>query len=93
MPFSARRSNILILDDCVSAVDVATEAAIMQSLRREAAEVTCLMVTQRISSVMHLPKILVLDNGEAVGFGNHEQLMTDCEVYQEIYRSQIGRSM
>jgi len=88
-----RRSNVLILDDCVSAVDVVTEAAIMQSLRREAADVTCLMVTQRISSVMHLQKILVLDNGEAVGFGNHEQLMTDCEVYQEIYRSQIGRSM
>ena len=86
-----RQSNILILDDCVSAVDVSTEAAILQALRRKATDVTCLMVTQRISSVMHLRKILVMDNGAVVGFGDHAQLMADCDVYQEIYRSQIGR--
>jgi len=86
-----RQSKVLILDDCVSAVDAATEAAILQALRREAADVTCLMVTQRIASVMHLPKILVLDGGAAVGFGNHEVLMDSCEVYREIYRSQVGK--
>ena len=86
-----RKSGVLILDDCVSAVDIATEAAILQALAQQSGRVTCLMVTQRVSSVLHLPKILVLDNGRAVGFGNHAHLMAECEVYREILRSQLGR--
>jgi len=86
-----RNASVLILDDCVSAVDIATEAAILRALHEKAEGITCLMVTQRVSSVLHLPKILVLDNGEAVGFGNHANLYETCEVYREIYRSQIGR--
>ena len=86
-----RRSTVLILDDCVSAVDIATEAAIMKALRKRAEGVTCLMVTQRISSVLHLHKVLVLDNGALVGIGDHAHLMAHCEVYREIYRSQVGK--
>jgi len=82
-----RNAPILILDDCVSAVDAETEAAIMRSVRE--AEATTVLITQRISSVMLLEYILVLDEGQAVGFGNHEKLMAECEVYQEIYRSQL----
>lgn len=86
-----RKADLLILDDCVSAVDVATEAEILAGLRKHAS-ITCLMITQRVTSVMNFPKILVLDNGCAVGFGSHSQLIETCEIYNEICRSQLGRT-
>lgn len=87
-----RNPKILILDDSVSAVDVETEAAILSGLNQMSQELTCIIITQRISSVMNLPKILVLDDGEMTGFGTHQQLMENCEVYQEIFQSQLGKS-
>lgn len=88
-----RQPRILILDDCTSAVDVATEASIKQALRDYAQHLTCLLIAQRITSVMDADRIVVLDGGEVAGFGTHESLMRDCVVYQEIYRSQIGKEM
>ena len=80
-----RKAPILILDDCVSAVDVETEAAIMKSIWQLSPAPTCVVITQRISSVMNLQHILVLENGRVAGFGNHEHLMTHCQMYREMY--------
>ncbi|HEX3047346.1 MAG TPA: ABC transporter ATP-binding protein, partial [Bacillota bacterium] len=86
-----RRPEILILDDSASAVDVVTEAAIRDGLREYSRDLTCFIITQRITSVMRTDKILVLDAGVIVGAGKHEELMKNCTVYQEIFRSQIGK--
>jgi ATP-binding cassette subfamily B protein len=88
-----RRPDILILDDCTSAVDVATEARIKEALKRYAQGLTCLIIAQRITSVMDADQIIVLDNGEIVGRGTHASLLQECRVYQEIYHSQIGKEM
>jgi ATP-binding cassette, subfamily B, multidrug efflux pump len=88
-----RKPDILILDDSTSAVDVATEAKIKVSLKNYAESVTCLLIAQRITSVMDTDKIIVLDHGEIVGMGTHQELMNDCGVYQEIYQSQVGKEM
>jgi len=86
-----RRPEILILDDCTSAVDVATETRIREALKEYSGGLTCLVIAQRITSVIGADRIVVLDNGRMVGTGNHEELMQTCEVYREIYRSQIGK--
>ncbi len=88
-----RNPNILILDDCVSAVDVKTEASILDSFKNLGENLTCIMVTQRIKSVRNLKNILVLDEGMMVGFGDHEYLFNNCTVYKEIYRSQFGEAV
>lgn len=86
-----RNPHILILDDCTSAVDMATEAGIRQALRKYSEKLSCIIIAQRITSVMDSDRILVLDNGEIAGSGTHEELMRSCEVYKDIYHSQIGR--
>lgn len=86
-----RQPEILILDDCTSAVDVDTEAKIKSALKAYSKNLTCIIIAQRITSVMDADKILVLDNGEIAGLGKHEQLLEDCRVYQDIFRSQIGK--
>ncbi|MEF3305963.1 ABC transporter ATP-binding protein [Paenibacillus sp. GYB003] len=88
-----RKPDILILDDCTSAVDVATEAKIKQSLKAYARNLTCLLIAQRITSVMDAERIVVLDQGEIVGVGTHETLLHSCTVYREIYQSQVGKEM
>ncbi|WJH34337.1 ABC transporter ATP-binding protein/permease [Paenibacillus sp. CC-CFT747] len=88
-----REPDILILDDCTSAVDVETEARIKASLKAYSRGLTCLLIAQRITSVMDADKIVVLDNGELVGIGTHDELIKECRVYQEIYRSQIGKEL
>lgn len=86
-----RKPDILILDDCTSAVDATTEAKIKQALKTYAKGLTCLLIAQRITSVMDADKIVVLDQGQVVGMGKHDDLMRSCAVYQEIYQSQIGK--
>ncbi|SFT26968.1 ABC transporter ATP-binding protein [Paenibacillus sp. BC26] len=86
-----RQPSILILDDCTSAVDTSTESRIKEALREYAQGLTCILIAQRMSSVMDADRIIVLDNGEIVGSGRHEELMLTCAAYQEIYRSQTGK--
>jgi ATP-binding cassette subfamily B protein len=86
-----RDPEILILDDSTSAVDVATEARIKDSLKKYAGGLTCLLIAQRITSIMDTDKIVVLDHGEVAGLGRHEDLLENCQVYQEIYQSQMGK--
>jgi len=88
-----KKPEILILDDSTSAVDVATEARIKESLKKYAKGLTCLLIAQRISSIMDADKIIVLDNGEVSGIGKHEELMKTCRVYQEIFHSQVGKEV
>ncbi|OXM82813.1 ABC transporter ATP-binding protein [Paenibacillus rigui] len=88
-----RKPEILILDDCTSAVDVATEANIKEALRTYAQHLTCLIIAQRITSVMDADQIVVMDQGRIVGLGKHEELMGSCKVYQEIFQSQVGKEM
>jgi len=85
-----RRPDLLILDDSTSAVDAVTEAAIRRALRELSTAMTTIVVAQRISSVLEADRILVLDDGELVGFGSHDELLAGCEVYRDIYESQIG---
>ena len=83
-----RKPKILILDDSTSALDTATDAKFRKALREEVGEITCLIIAQRISSVIDADRILVMDNGRLVGNGNHAELMKDCRVYREIYLTQ-----
>ncbi len=85
-----KKPRILILDDCTSALDATTEAQVLAGIRREAAGMTVLLVSQRISTVMKADSILCMEDGRICGFGSHENLMAKCEPYKAIYRSQIG---
>lgn len=88
-----KKPEILILDDSTSAVDVATEAKIKAGLKTYAQGLTCLLIAQRITSIIDADKIVVLDQGEVVGFGTHQELINTCTVYQEIYQSQMGKEV
>lgn len=85
-----RKPKLLILDDCTSALDAQTEADVLKGLRAMAGEMTVLLVSQRISTVMRTDRILCMDNGVVQGYGTHNELMASCKTYQEIYDSQIG---
>ena len=88
-----KQPEILILDDCTSAVDVTTEGKIRDALKKYASELTCIVIAQRITSVIGADRTIVVENGEMVGMGSHQQLMENCEVYKEIFRSQIGKEV
>ena len=82
-------ASILIFDDATSALDVKTEAAFRDALKEARPGVTKLMIAQRISSVMHADRIIVIDEGKVAGIGTHEALMQSCAVYQDIFNSQL----
>ena len=86
-----KKPEILILDDSASALDYATDAALRKALKEMPGDTTVFIVSQRASSLMHADTIIVLDDGRAVGMGNHEELLKSCEVYQEIYYSQFEK--
>ncbi|MBI0578205.1 ABC transporter ATP-binding protein [Neobacillus cucumis] len=88
-----KKPEILILDDSTSAVDVATEAKIKESLKKYAKGLTCLLIAQRITSIIDADKIVVMDQGKVVGIGTHEELIHECKVYQEIFQSQMGKEV
>lgn len=88
-----KKPKILILDDSTSAVDTATEAKIRESFSSTLKDTTKIIIAQRISSVMEADRILVLDEGRIVGNGSHDQLLKECEQYQEIYYSQMDREV
>ena len=84
-----KKPEILILDDSSSALDYATDAKLRIALKNLDYHPTIIIVSQRTTSIEHADKILVLDDGEQVGFDNHDNLLKSCEVYQEIYYSQF----
>jgi ATP-binding cassette subfamily B protein len=86
-----KKPRVLVLDDCLSAVDALTEASIRDSLAAEAKERGLLIVSQKISSIIDCDRIVVLDDGNAAGVGTHHELLQNCTVYRDIYRSQYGR--
>ena len=88
-----RRPRILILDDSASALDYATDANLRMAIRNMPDPPTTFIVSQRAASVRYADRILVLDDGEMVGHGTHEELLESCEVYQEIYFSQFPREV
>ena len=83
-----KRPKVLILDDSTSAVDTATEARIRRMLAEKLPEMTKIIIAQRISSVRHADKIVVLEDGRIQGIGTHEELLAGNKIYQEIYESQ-----
>ena len=84
-----RNPEILILDDSASALDYATDARLRMAIRDMQNAPTTFIVSQRTASVMHADKIIVLDDGEAVGIGTHDELLESCPIYKEIYDSQF----
>lgn len=84
--------QILILDDSSSALDFATDAALRKAIASMNPKPTLFLVSQRTTSIQHADRILVLDDGQIVGNGTHEELLKDCEVYREIYASQFHRA-
>ncbi len=85
-----RNPAILILDDSTSAVDIATERRIREGLQKHCQGMTVLLVAQRIHTVMSADVILVMDNGHIVSQGQHDDLLVTCDIYRDIYRSQMG---
>ncbi|MHB8127778.1 MAG: ABC transporter ATP-binding protein [Mobilitalea sp.] len=85
----AGKPEILILDDSSSALDYKTDSLLRKAIREHYEGTTTIMITQRISSIMKLDHILVIEDGQMEGYGTHEELLNSCEVYQEIYQSQL----
>ena len=85
-----RKPQILILDDSASALDFATDARLRRALKEDTENMNVFLVSQRVSSLMHADRILVLEDGEPAGMGTHEELLKTCQVYREICRSQLS---
>lgn len=86
----SRKPEILVFDDSFSAIDYKTDAKLREGLNEKLKDTTKIIVAQRISTIRHADKIIVLDRGEAVGMGTHEELMKNCDVYKEIALSQLS---
>ncbi len=84
-----KHPEILIFDDSMSALDLTTDAKLQKALREKLVGTTVIMIAQRVASVMRADKIAVIDNGRIAAFDNHENLMKTCEVYRDIYNSQM----
>jgi ATP-binding cassette, subfamily B, multidrug efflux pump len=82
--------DILILDDSSSALDYKTDANLRKAIQEHYADTTTIMIAQRISSIMQMDHILVIEDGKIIGYGNHDDLLHSCEIYDEIYQSQMG---
>ena len=85
----ARNPEIYIFDDTFSALDYKTDATLRKELRKYTKDATCLIVAQRIGTIMNADKIIVLDKGKCVGIGTHKELLKNCSVYKEIALSQF----
>ena len=85
-----KQPEIYIFDDSFSALDFQTDARLRKALKRETADATSLIVAQRVSTILHADRILVLDEGRVVGQGTHKELLESCEVYRQIARSQLS---
>lgn len=88
----AKKSKIFLFDDSFSALDYKTDVALRRALTEKVQDATVIIVAQRISTILHADRILVLDEGKIVGSGTHEELLQSCETYQEIARSQLSEA-
>ena len=86
----AKDAKVYVFDDSFSALDLKTDAALRRALDANMKDAAVIIVAQRISTVLHADQILVLDEGKIVGKGTHEELLKDCEVYEQIARSQMS---
>ena len=86
----AAAPQILVLDDSSSALDYKTDAALRRAIREHHGDTTTIIIAQRISSIMGLDEIIMLDEGRIIGYGTHEELLECCAMYREIYRTQMG---
>ena len=86
----AGNPEILVLDDSSSALDYKTDAAMRKAVEQNHKDSTTILIAQRVSSVMNMTHILVMDNGECIGYGTHEELLQSCPAYREIYEIQMG---
>jgi len=84
-----RRPEIYIFDDSFSALDYRTDRCLRSALKKETADVTSVIVAQRVGTIMDADKIVVLDNGSVAGIGKHRELLDTCPVYREIVESQL----
>jgi ATP-binding cassette subfamily B protein len=87
-----KRPAIYLFDDCFSALDAATDARLRMALRAETTEATVVIVAQRVSTILHADRIIVIDEGRIVGSGTHAELMASSSEYREIVESQLGES-
>ena len=87
----ARNPEIYIFDDTFSALDYKTDANLRKALKEYTKDATCLIVAQRIGTIMNADRIIVLDEGKCVGIGTHKELLKTCEVYKEIAYSQLSK--
>ena len=86
----AKQPEIYIFDDSFSALDYKTDVTLRKALKEETKDATTLIVAQRISTILHADRILVLDDGKVAGMGTHKELLRSCEVYRQIARSQLS---
>ena len=86
----AARPEILVLDDSSSALDYRTDAAMRRAIQDNYGDATLILIAQRVSSIMGMDHILVMDNGACVGYGTHEELLKNCPAYRETYQVQMG---
>ena len=87
----AKKPKVYIFDDSFSALDFKTDAKLRKNIKEKLGDVTTLIVAQRISTIMHADKIVVLEDGKVVGIGTHKELMKKCKVYKEIATSQLSK--
>ncbi len=86
----AAKPEILILDDSSSALDYKTDASLRKAVFENYGGTTTILIAQRVSSVMNMTNILVMDNGRCIGYGNHEHLLETCPEYRDIFNTQMG---
>ena len=85
-----KKPEIYVFDDSFSALDYQTDAKLRARLKKETTESTVLIVAQRVGTIMHADKIIVLDEGNVVGMGTHQELLKNCSIYYDIAASQLS---